>query len=82
MSNNELNEFRRPFSIDFAPRGSLCEWCGKPAEQQLTAIGGIFHNESGLFCRPCGEQFSLVVINSLSKERWSAATTDVNRHSL
>jgi len=82
MSNNELNEFRRPISIDFAPRGSLCEWCGKPAERQLTAIGGNFHNESGLFCFPCGEQFSQAVIKSLSKERWSPATTDVNRQTL
>src|ERR1043166_9014713 len=34
----QLNEFHRPFSVDFAPQGSLCEWCGKPAERQLTAI--------------------------------------------
>jgi hypothetical protein len=62
MSNNE---FRRPISIDFAPRGSLCEWCGQPAERQLTAIGGRYHNEGGLFCRDCGEQFSQAVMNSL-----------------
>lgn len=61
MSNNE---FRRPVSVDFAPRGSVCEWCGKPAELQLTAIGGNSHNESGLFCRPCGEDFSKAVTNS------------------
>jgi len=60
------NEFRRPVSVDFAPRGSRCEWCGQPAEKQLTAIGGAYHNESGLFCRPCGEQFSAAVINALS----------------
>lgn len=59
------NEFRRPISVDFAPRGSFCEWCGKPAERQLTAIGGTYHNESGLFCRACGERFSQAVINSL-----------------
>ena len=57
------NEFRRPVSVDFAPRGSLCEWCGKPAELQLTAIGGNAHNESGIFCRPCGEDFSRAVSN-------------------
>jgi hypothetical protein len=57
------NEFRRPVSIDSAPRGSLCEWCGKPAEVQLTAIGGIAHNESGLFCRSCGEDFTRAVTN-------------------
>ncbi|GAC1399838.1 MAG: hypothetical protein NVSMB49_10790 [Ktedonobacteraceae bacterium] len=59
------NEFRRPVSVDFAPRGSACEWCGKPAERQLTAIGGSFHNESGVFCSPCGEKFSQTVINSV-----------------
>jgi hypothetical protein len=52
------NEFRRPVSVDFVPRGSLCEWCGKPAERRLTAIGGVFDNESGMFCRSCGEKFS------------------------
>jgi hypothetical protein len=57
-----MNEFLRPISVDSVPRGSRCEWCGDPAEQQLTAIGGSHHNESGLFCRPCGEQFSLAVI--------------------
>ncbi len=56
-----INEFTRSVSVDFAPRGSVCEWCGKPAERQLTAIGGIFHNESGLFCRPCGEKFAQTV---------------------
>ncbi len=59
------NEFRRPVSVDFAPRGSSCEWCGKPAERQLTAIGGDYHNESGVFCSPCGEKFSLAVLNSV-----------------
>lgn len=60
-----INEFHRPVSVDFAPRGSLCEWCGKPAERQLTAIGGVYHNESGVFCRSCGEKFSQAVTNSL-----------------
>lgn len=73
------NEFLRPISVDSAPRGSLCEWCGKPAEQQLTAIGGISHNEGGLFCRSCGEEFSLAVIaNSVPK----IAATDTSMHSL
>ena len=61
-----MNEFRRPVSVDFAPSGRLCEWCGKPAERQLTAIGGAFHNESGVFCLPCGEKFSQGVINALN----------------
>jgi hypothetical protein len=43
---------------DFAPQGSLCEWCGKPALQQLTVIGGPNHNEGGFFCHSCGEEFA------------------------
>lgn len=60
----QSNEFRRPVSVDFAPRGSQCEWCGKPAEKHLTAIGGAYHNESGVFCRSCGEKFSQFVVNA------------------
>ena len=60
-----LNEFQRPVSVDFAPHSRRCEWCGKPAEQQLTAIGGTYHNQSGAFCRLCGEQFTQTVANSL-----------------
>lgn len=52
------NEFRRSVSTDSAPRGSRCEWCGKPAVVQLTAIGGFSHNDSGLFCRDCGDKFA------------------------
>jgi hypothetical protein len=37
---NVENEFRQPVSIDFAPAGSVCEWCGKPAVQALTVLGG------------------------------------------
>lgn len=55
------NEFRQPVAVDTAPRGSACEWCGKPAEVQLTAIGGIAHNDSGVFCRSCGESFKRAV---------------------
>ena len=73
-----LNEFRRPISVDSAPRGSRCEWCGQPAEQQLTAIGGIYHNEGGLFCRPCGEQFSPAVVTNSAR----TAATDTNLHPL
>ena len=62
MSNNE---FRQPVSVDSVPRGSRCEWCGAPAEHQLTAIGGSYHNESGLFCRPCGEKFTQAVISAV-----------------
>jgi hypothetical protein len=52
------NEFYRPISVDFAPRGRVCEWCNQPAERQLTAIGGVYHNRSGVFCHACGEQFA------------------------
>ncbi len=55
------SEFRRSVSSDRAPRGSLCEWCGKPAVVHLTAIGGFSHNDSGLFCRECGDRFSRAV---------------------
>ncbi|MDQ2906880.1 MAG: hypothetical protein M3Y81_25505 [Chloroflexota bacterium] len=60
------NEFFQPVSVDFAPQGSRCEWCGKPAEQQLTAIGGKSHNDSGLFCRACGEKFTQAITVSAS----------------
>ncbi|HEX9134460.1 MAG TPA: hypothetical protein VF844_19390 [Ktedonobacteraceae bacterium] len=62
------NEFRQPLSIDDAPPESVCEWCGKPAEHQLTALGGNFHNESGFFCRICGEAFVRAVASSLRRE--------------
>jgi hypothetical protein len=60
------NEFRRPVSIDSAPRGSRCEWCGEPADKQLTAIGGSYHNESGLFCRSCGDKFTQAVAAAIA----------------
>jgi len=68
------NEFRRPISVDGVPRGSLCEWCRKPAEVQLTAIGGLSHNDSGLFCRSCGEEFTRAVINIASMTSSADAT--------
>ncbi|HLL77929.1 MAG TPA: hypothetical protein VKT25_00405 [Ktedonobacteraceae bacterium] len=66
------NEFRQPIAVDSAPRGSRCEWCGKPAEVQLTAIGGNAHNDSGMFCRSCGEDFKRAVLNAAALY----ATTD------
>ena len=68
-----INEFRRPVSVDFAPQGSSCEWCGKPAVRQLTAIGGSYHNESGIFCRPCGEKFSQAVMNAATLQASTVA---------
>ncbi|HEY4034872.1 MAG TPA: hypothetical protein VGL94_13000 [Ktedonobacteraceae bacterium] len=58
------NEFNRPVSTDSTPDGKSCEWCDRLAEQQLTAIGGTHHNESGFFCHPCGEQFTQSVQKS------------------
>jgi hypothetical protein len=65
--NNPMftNEFDRPFSVDFAPHGSRCEWCGALAESQITAIGGAMHNQGGCFCRSCGERFCALVANAL-----------------
>jgi hypothetical protein len=60
----KYHEFYRPVSIDFAPRGCVCEWCGQPAERQLTAIGGCYHNRSGAFCHSCGEQFISCIIRA------------------
>lgn len=61
------NEFRGPVSIDAAPAGSHCEWCGKPAIYQLVVIGGKYHNEEGRFCAKCGEKFILAVAESLNR---------------
>jgi hypothetical protein len=69
-----INEFTRPVSVDFAPQGSICEWCGNPAERQLTAIGGSFHNKSGVFCHSCGEKFAENVANAAIS---STTTTQV-----
>ena len=65
---NVENEFRQPVSIDFAPAGSVCEWCGKPAAQELIVLGGIGHNESGYFCSVCCKEFIRVVASDLRRE--------------
>ena len=59
--------FRLPVSVDCAPEGHLCEWCGKPAVHQLTAIGGRNHNDGGFFCQACSEEFARTVADSLSR---------------
>jgi len=64
MNQMKYNEFNSPISVDFVPHGCVCGWCGQPAERQLTAIGGLYHNQSGVFCCSCGEHFSEIVINS------------------
>ncbi len=61
------NEFRQPLSIDEAPEGSICKWCGKPAKHRITQLDGT-NNESGLFCRTCGDAFVRAVASSLSRE--------------
>jgi len=68
------NEFRQPVSVDFAPEGRLCEWCGKPAVHQLTGLGGTHHNEGGFFCQACGEEFVRAIASSLSR----VITADAN----
>ena len=65
---NIETEFRQPLSIDEAPEGSICDWCGKPAEHQFIVLGGKCHNESGLFCRTCSDEFVRTVASSLCRE--------------
>jgi hypothetical protein len=64
MSNNA---FRQPISIDRAPEGHLCDGCDKLAVHQLTAIGGVYHNQGGFFCQGCGEEFAHAVTKSMSR---------------
>lgn len=75
MIHMSSNEFRGPVSVDDAPAGSHCEWCGKPAIYQLMAIGGKHHNESGRFCRECGEEFIRAVDDSLNRVMTTATDT-------
>ena len=63
------HEFCRPYSLDSAPRGHLCDWCREPAEKQVTAIGGIHHNQGGFFCRSCSETFCALIANALHMEK-------------
>ena len=61
------NEFGQSVTMDFVPEGSVCEWCGKPAVEQLTVIGGKRHNERGYFCHACGEKFIQTVADPNSR---------------
>lgn len=61
------SDFRQPVMIDEAPTGHGCEWCGKPARYQLTALGGMHHNEEGMFCQACAQEFARAVAESLSR---------------
>jgi hypothetical protein len=58
------NEFLGPVATDLTQRGSVCSWCGQTGERRFTAIGGSFHNKSGVFCNPCGQLFLEGVVNS------------------
>jgi transposase-like protein len=69
----EKNEFFQAISIDEAPSSSTCEWCSRPADERLTAIGGTYHNKGGFFCHECGEEFTRLILNSLSKKNTSAS---------
>ncbi len=62
-------EFQRSVSTDSVPQGSQCEWCDKPAVFHLTAIGGSSHNDSGRFCRECGEKFSRTIAQLVAPTR-------------
>lgn len=61
MSNNEFSWL---VATDFASRESICAWCGEPAVQQLTTIGGRYDHASGFFCQACGELFKHLVNRS------------------
>ena len=76
--NQLYKEFNRPISVDFVPRGRVCGRCGKPAERQLTAIGGAYHNQSGVFCHQCGEQFTAIVL----KSTWTFALSPIGPNGL
>jgi hypothetical protein len=79
MVANE-NEFRQPVSVDDAPAGSVCEWCGKPAVRQLIAQGGVHHNEGGFFCAGCSEAFMRLVAGSLSNEVKAKTSAKTSAH--
>jgi hypothetical protein len=79
------NEFNRLVARDSVPHGSICEWCDKPAEHQLIAVGGTRHNTEGVFCCLCSNQFLQAVIQSSSNDlgekggiQWHQAIRDLN----
>jgi hypothetical protein len=63
------NEFSYAVSIDMAPRESLCEWCGKPATQQITALGGLHHNQGARFCVTCGLEFIRIITEATTRAK-------------
>src|SRR5438034_683680 len=75
LNDHNLNEFGQSVTMDFAPEGSVCEWCGKPAVEHLTVIGGKRHNEGGYFCHACGEIFIQTVADAKSGQDSASAPT-------
>jgi len=75
MSNQAL---RCSISVDRAPQGHRCDWCNKLAVQQLTAIGGVHHNQAGFFCEECGEEFAHAVCQS---QQFNAESRTICEHS-
>jgi len=67
-------EIRQPVTIDIAPRGSTCQWCGKPAGLQLTVLGDRYRNEGKYFCQLCAEEFARTVADTLSRVVTTEAT--------
>jgi hypothetical protein len=65
---NHPSEFRQPLSLGLAPRGSVCQWCGKAAVHRLSLLGGPHPSAPELFCRSCGEQYVRNVASSLCPE--------------
>jgi hypothetical protein len=58
------NEFQASVVTDLTSPGTVCDWCDQTAEQRLTALGGSWHNKTGVFCSPCGQLFLEKVVNS------------------
>lgn len=58
------NEFQGPVATDLVPPERICDWCDQAGERRFTAIGGSFHNKTGVFCSPCGQLFLEGIVNS------------------
>ena len=62
------DELRHPLTIDQAPEGGICEWCGKQAVHSFLVLDEKCQNEKVLFCRACGDAFVCAVASALSRE--------------
>jgi uncharacterized protein (DUF427 family) len=63
----ENTEFRSPVTLDVAPVGSVCEWCGRRASYLVIVVGGKHHNEEAYFCHECGQAYIRAVADSISR---------------